>query len=119
MPKITYGGSVIAVKRLRWDLLALGNLMASVVPPLRLVRGKKLMLVRYGFGDASGSGFGASWKENDDGILYRHGVWGTDVSTKSSNFRELKNLVDAIDAMSQTESLVGFESPGRFPRSPQ
>ena len=61
---------VKAVKRLRADLLALGNLLKDVNPPLRLVRGRKIYVARYGFGDASGTGFGSSWEGNDGRISY-------------------------------------------------
>ena len=108
-PKPSHNGLVVAVKRLRWDLLALGNLLSDTTPPLRLVRGRKLMIVKYGFGDASGSGFGTSWQDGDNGISYRHGVWGKDTSSRSSNFRELKNLVDSLESMSHSEDLCGVE----------
>lgn len=47
----------------------------------------------YGFGNASSSGFGASVRQ-PDGLYMRYGIWPRDVEEESSNFRELKNLVD-------------------------
>lgn len=87
LPKQSHNGSVTAVKRLRDDLIALGNLFKCIEPPLRLVRGKRIFIVKYGFGDASGSGFGSSWLDQEGKISYRYGTWGTDESSQSSNFR--------------------------------
>ena len=54
-------------------------------------------MVRYGFGDASGAGFGSSIvSANDTALWYRHGVWGVDSDAVSSNYWELGNLVDTI-----------------------
>ena len=68
-----------AVGRFMKDLTALESLMSSPKPPLRLVRGNQVLIVKYGFGDASGSGFGASW-EAPGGIGYRFGCirWNLD-----------------------------------------
>ena len=66
---------VKAVPRLKDDLRALAELTESVTPPLRLVRPRSVCSVRYGFGDASGSGFGSTFS-SPGVILYRHGVWG-------------------------------------------
>ena len=109
VPKLSHGGKVIAVKRLKWDLLALGKLMSGMEPPLRLIRGKKLYIVKYGFGDASGSGFGSSWEDSNGGVSYRFGTWGSDGSSKSSNYRELRNLVDTLEDLSVNEDLSGME----------
>jgi hypothetical protein len=53
--------------------------------------------VRYGFGDASGSGFGGSIAL-PGGISYRIGVWGKDAEDSSSTYRELQNLVETLKA---------------------
>ena len=108
-PKQHHDGTVIAVKRLRYDLLALGNLFNTIEPPLRLVRGKRIMVVKYGFGDASGSGFGASWIDEEGSISYRYGIWDSDQSSHSSNFRELCNLVDTLEHMASSNELFGVE----------
>ena len=102
-------GVVQAVKRFRWDLLALGNLLADEHPPCRLVRGRKMLVVHYGFGDASGAGFGTSWKRSKGGVMIRYGVWGSDDGEQSSNYRELKNLVDSLVSLSKQENLEGTE----------
>jgi hypothetical protein len=54
------------------------------------------MVVLYDFGDASGSGFGSTIL-SPGGIRYRFGLWGRDLSHQSSNYRELRNLVNAVD----------------------
>jgi hypothetical protein len=51
----------------------------------------------YGFGDASGSGFVSSITLPDGCTLFRHGLWSDGVDTASSNYRELNNLVSAIE----------------------
>ena len=84
---------VRAVEGLLNDVRALEQLFSSPVPTKRLMRGKKLMRVVYGFGDASGSGFGGTWtaKQADGStapaIKYRFGLWGSDMDSSSSNDR--------------------------------
>ena len=51
---------VKSVPRLRGDLEPLKRLTEDVEPPRRVVRGKEIGTVRYGFGDACRGGFGAS-----------------------------------------------------------
>jgi hypothetical protein len=54
------------------------------------------MIDLYGFGDASGEGFGGTL-QTSTGIRYRYDLWGRDVSHQSSNYREMRNLVDLVD----------------------
>ena len=103
------GERVTAVKRLKFDLLALGNFFKTIEAPLRLVRGKRILVVRYGFGDASGSGFGSSWIDKNGSTSYRYGVWGTDMQSQSSNYRELCNLVETLEHFGSTNDLEGIE----------
>ena len=90
------------------DLMELELIFDHDKPPRRLVRGTQVLVVQYGFGDASGGGFGSTW-ETTEGIMYRCGVWGRDNCGKSSNYRELKNLVDTIDEIGQRNGLAGVE----------
>jgi hypothetical protein len=117
---------VTAVPRLHSDLSVLSLLMSSSHPPRRVIRASEVMVVWYGFADASGSGFGSSVL-TPEGIKYRFGLWGRDLSHQSSNFREFHNLIDtvqleladvfpelskAVDAISSlimTNSLEGVE----------
>ena len=99
---------VSPVKRLATDIGTLLMLMRSKKPPLRLVRGKSITKVKYGFGDAAGSGFGSVW-QSKEGLSYRYGVWGDDMQGSSSNFRELTNLVESLEVMHMDGSLNGTE----------
>ena len=90
--------TVSPVTRLRDDIQALLKLTNSEKPPTRLIRSKRIIHAKYGFGDASGGGFGASI-EAKKGLWYRHGIWGADVDGESSNYRELRNLVDSLEKL--------------------
>ena len=68
---------VDAAPRLRADVETLAVLTEADHPPLRYIRSKSISVALYGFGDASGTGFGGTI-ETDRGILYRHGVWEKD-----------------------------------------
>ena len=100
---------VRAVPRLFSQLKALEKMFESDEPGLRLVRGTDIMQAMYIFGDASGSGFGSSWNEDVQRVGYRFGVWGEDNSDKSSNFRELRNLVETLEALGREGKLNGKE----------
>jgi hypothetical protein len=52
--------------------------------------------VFYGFGDASGSGFGDTL-HTPEGVIFRAGIWGDDLQSQSSNYRELFNLTEAME----------------------
>ena len=54
------------------------------------------MVAFYGFGDASGSGFGSTLVINLE-IVFHHGQWVDKIEKESSNYRELTNLVFAIE----------------------
>jgi hypothetical protein len=99
---------VSAVGRLEADLGALLELTESPTPPLRLVRPREVRAVRYGFGDASGTGFGSTFTHQGE-VVYRHGVWGSDGKGKSSNWRELHNLVATLELEAREGRLQGCE----------
>jgi hypothetical protein len=81
----------------------------GVTPPLRPVtRPNRVSSVRYGFGDASGSGFGSTYS-NAGEIVHRHGVWGSDDEGRSSNWRELTNLVESLELEARESTLQGCE----------
>ena len=90
------------------DLQALEVLFSEDKPMLQLVRGMKICLCIYRFGDASGGGFSSSWMDKD-GIGYRFGTWGEDMRDKSSNLRKLLNLVDTLEKPANDDTLKGFE----------
>jgi hypothetical protein len=82
--------------RFRQDLEVLLQLTKSEKPILRRVRSANcLMAAFYGFGDASSSGFGASIA-CPDGLHTQYGIWPSNIEDESSNYCELKNLVDTI-----------------------
>jgi len=88
--------TVRAVPRFLDDLRCLEALFGSDHPPKRYVCSKQLSSVSYGFGDASGSGFGAMYVLGTDVVVHQ-GVWGSDVDSSSPNFRELSNLVLTLE----------------------
>jgi hypothetical protein len=50
----------------------------------------------YGFGDASGMGFGSSI-QTATMLLYRIGVWVGDEDNETSNYHEFTNVVEALE----------------------
>lgn len=100
--------TVHAVPRLATDVASLQVLFSAPSPPLRFVRSPKITTVTYGFGDASGAGFGSSMTTSDC-LHVRHGVWGSQDDASSSNYRELANLVDTISTGLQANQLQGSE----------
>ena len=99
---------VCAVPRLRYDLEALERLFEGDTPTLRLVRGYRIGICIYSFGDASGGGFGSSWSVKG-GVGYRFGTWSREMSFESSNLRELLNLVETLEKMAADGLLDGME----------
>jgi len=83
---------VTAVGQLQDDIRALHALFGPDLPPLQLVRPSRTATAIYGFGDASGTGFGTTLLI-DGCIHYCHGQWTTSHSEASSNYRELNNLI--------------------------
>ena len=84
-------------------------LLSRETAPWRFIRGDKVATVQYGFGDAAKSGFGATFEDDDGNIWFRLGVWGDDTSELSSNWRELANLVEALEARAEDEKFRGVE----------
>jgi len=87
---------VEAVPRLKSDVAALSIICESTLPPQKIIRCTSSFTVAYGFGDASGKGFG-SGVQVDTGFHYRFGEWSTEESERSSNYRELHNLVIGLE----------------------
>jgi hypothetical protein len=73
--------TVAAVPRLAKDIHALQLLMYSAIPPLRKVGCSKNARAYYGFCDALGPGFGASFEIGED-ILSQYGQWTLEVTEK-------------------------------------
>jgi hypothetical protein len=107
-PAVSYANhpaTVSAVPRLKGDIDNLLFLFDAPHPPRRVIRSTRLIAVFYGYGDASGQGFGSTFTD-PQGLEYTYGIWGDDLVGCSSNFRELYN---------QTESLLDKVSKLKFP----
>jgi len=83
--------------------------MSPAQPPVRLIRSNKLTVAIYGFGNASGLGFGSSFFLPTQSILFCYGMWGRDSELASSNYYELAILVDAIEAGLRSGNLAHSE----------
>jgi hypothetical protein len=113
---------VTPVPRLERDLLSLSELMEGEEPAERVIRAKTIVHIVYGFGDASGTGFGSTSVRlkslgrlreigepvpvGDSTLRYRIGVWGKDVEGQSSNYRESRNIIETLE---KEEELGGLE----------
>ena len=103
------GPTNVEVKpRLHHDVKALKMLMCSDEPPLRRIRSIKICQVLYGFGDASGSAYGATLS-GDEKVFFEYGQWCTTESEQSSNWRELHNLVEALRGWTNSHNLKGAQ----------
>jgi hypothetical protein len=109
---------VKAATRLPDDLEALKELLSAERPPKRRIRSSKCIEVFYGFGDASATGHAANFQRVinkgskfvlKDKIYYRYGRWCDEVSEASSNYRELLNLVESLEAQVADGRLRGAE----------
>jgi len=89
-------GLTPAAPRFKSDLEAPLELAEGERPQLRYVRSKRSLTAYYGFGDASSGGFGATI-QRPGGLYGRYGLWGKDEEAQSSNYRELRNLVDTVE----------------------
>jgi hypothetical protein len=109
------------------DVEVLGAMFKQEIPSKRLIRGFSVARIMYGFGDASGAGFGTSWevrsaqgdvtgdaerspeREDTSAVRYRFGRWGREGDNPSSNYRELRNLVNSLELMGESGELSGVE----------
>lgn len=87
----------VTAPQLYEDLDCLDRLFQPKHPPIRFIRSNKIVLVSYGFGDASGDGFGRTFLLGDGTTQFCHGTWGSDSESMSSNYRELLKLVMALE----------------------
>jgi hypothetical protein len=104
------------------DIAALTRLTDFDLPPLRGVRPTHVVQVLYGFGNASGKQFGATLSKNDkcrgclskmaagsSSIWFWVGLWSPKEEEESSNYKELRNLVDAVGEEAKAERLRDCE----------
>ena len=99
---------VTASTRLGDDVRALSSMFASDTPPQLNLRSRRIVTVIYGFGDASGTGLGATFTCGT-GFTFRIGVWSSDDSGQSSNWREFTNIVDSLEDEAKSGNLEGAE----------
>jgi hypothetical protein len=86
-------GQVKALPRSLPDLKVMMELTAAEDPPLRRVRARSKVNILYCYGDASRSGFG--WCiDFGDRVPYELGEWCELIQEATSNYRELRNLVN-------------------------
>ena len=96
------------VKRLRQDFEALAKMTRAEAPPKVIKRRGKVGKAFYGFGDASGDGYGFAL-EVEGKLLTEFGTWKAGFENKHSNFKELFNLVNAVETAYAAGSLKGCE----------
>ena len=90
--------SVIPASRLKDHLEALVFILEGSFAKRNPARLASTGFVHYGMGDASGNGYGAAIHEEDK-LHFRYGDWSTKEGEISSNDRELKNLVVAVEKL--------------------
>jgi hypothetical protein len=103
-----YPPTVKPAPRLAKDLEALDHLTHSATPPIVIKQSKRIYIVKYGFGDASGGGFGSSIQTDQD-VDVMIGTWNEVGSNNSSNFRELANFVTRMEKEACSKKLRGSE----------
>ena len=100
---------VKVVPLMRDHVAILQSIFSSEQPLLLLKRGSSRFEAMYTFGDASGLGFGSSSWTKGDRLTYRYGIWGMDVDESTSNYRELRNLVETLERSGHAGELDGKE----------
>ena len=90
------GCKVAVVDRLKNDIGALNKLTSCEAPPKVVRRRKKVARAYYGFGDASGKGFG-NGIQIEKKIYCEFGQWASVYEGKHSNWKELKTLVNTVE----------------------
>jgi len=90
------------------DLEALKQLFSTDTPPKRVMHSTKQASAIYAFGDASGNGFDSTFSVN--GIIHnRSRQWSREYATETFNYRELVNLLLAIEKAQKVQLLYQAE----------
>ena len=97
-----------AMTRLKSDLTAFSVLLAKGEPYRVPTRVKKNGWVGYGMSDASRDGFGAAFYI-DGAFFFRYEQWASSISEESSNYRELRDLVEALEKDAREVKLTDCE----------
>ena len=90
------------------DVGALSAIFAPAEVPAVGVRSRQVITVVYGFGDASGTGLGATFTCGS-GLNYRIGVWGSREDPESSNWKEFTNVVESLEEEGEEGNLDNAE----------
>ena len=98
IPDVDAPSRVKPVIRLDNDLKALRALFEGDEPKQIPIRLAKTGWVGYGLGDASGNGFGGVLQIGNT-LNFQYGQWSSEISEKSSNYRELRNLVETLESL--------------------
>ena len=87
--------SLTLVPRLLLDVQAIRAILKGPTPVMRILRPRASVKVYYGFGDASGEGYGKALRPGHgrQRIKYEYGFWCSAVSEESSNYREFRNFL--------------------------
>jgi hypothetical protein len=94
-------GVTVAVPHFQQDLEALLSLAQDERPILHCMQSNKCGLTAfYGFDDAS---------SHPDGLFTHFGIWPSDVESGSSNYQELRNLVEAMEEEAKVEYLANSQ----------
>ncbi len=96
-----------AAPRFKSDPKAILQLADGEKPQLQCVR-RLTLTAYYGFSDALAGGFGAT-VEWPGGLYGQYGLWGKDDKAQSSNYHELRNLVDTVEEEANKGHLKGSE----------
>ncbi len=99
---------VTASVSLSSDVRALCEIFSPDPVPVVGVRSKHIITVVYGFGDASGTGLGATFTCGS-GLNFRIGVWGSKEDPESSNWKEFTNVVEALEEEGEAGNLNNSE----------
>ncbi len=115
-------GMTDPVPRFKDDLEALKWFTEPELPPLRVVRPSEVVQVFYGFGNASGKQFGVTISRNYNckcrlgevntgagGVRFCVGLWNAKEEEESSNYKELRNLVDTVSEEAKARRLRNCE----------
>ena len=98
--------TIALVPRFLICLEALKSLMDNDLPPVVTVRSAKVILLIYGFGNTSVSGFGLTLYHKGS-VHYTIGTWSSSEDTNSSNWREFENLVCCVEEAGSKGWLLG------------
>jgi hypothetical protein len=98
-------GKVQGLPLMKDNVEALHKMFEAEAPPEFSVKSKKILIAFYGFGDASGNGFGSSL-ELGNGLSIRVGIWTAD---ESSNWREFTNVTEALEEEAERGNLFEVE----------